>query len=479
MAVNSGTYFVADAAARGLNLLLVLAYTQVLLPADYAILAVATALTLLLGPALGLSITTALSRFYFEASGDAERRRLYTTTLGFLLVVPTLVVLAIEVVGRRGWLDVFEAAPYDPYLRLAVLAAYASLFVDLPVAIYIARRQARRVAALTFAHAGLLVVFSLLFVVVLDKGVLGVLLGAVLAGGTTAVVAVGLTVRAIGVLTRPSKAILVSMLLFGVPLVPHAAAQWVLQVSDRMLLSHYVASTELGLYYVGYSVGAIGAFIVFAAGKAMTPIITAELKHGARPSRVPRLGTYWFAGLVFGCLSVALFGPEAVKVFAPNEFLRAAEIVPIIALASAVYGLYTIVSSGVWYSMRTGWVPVLTGLAAAVNVGLNVLLIPDFGIKAAAWNTVAGFAALAVLQGVLAARRHAIAWEFQRWAVLAGAALGAYFAVELTVPGLSAENLVLSAVALVVAFPAVLTVAGFWNAEERRWLRAQFLRAGS
>lgn len=473
--LNSGTYFVADATARGLNLLLVLAYTQVLKPSDYAILAVASSVTLLLVPALGLSISAALSRFYFEATTEADKRKLYATALAFLLVVPTFAFLAIEVIGRLGWLDVFGAVPYDPYLRLALLAAYVSLFIDLPVAIYIARRQAHRVAGLTLVNAGLLVGFSLLLVVGLDQGVRGVLLAAVLAGGVMAVVALALTARAIRVVTRPSKALLASMLFFSVPLVPHAAAQWVLQVSDRLVLSHFVSSVELGLYYIGYSVGAIAAFVVFAANKAMTPIITVELKHRGHASRVPRLGTYWFAGIVIGCLAVALYGPDALKIFAPNEFLAAAEIVPIIALGGAAYGVYTIISSSVWYSMRTGWVPLLTGLAAALNVGLNLVLIPHFGIKAAAWNTVAGFAALAALQGLLAARRHPIAWEYRRWAILLGVGLGVYFAVQVSVPGLSVVRSALSALAILVVFPAGLTAAGFWNPEERRWLRRRLL----
>lgn len=474
--LNSGTYFLADAAARGLNLVLVLAYTQVLMPSDYAILAVATSVTLLLVPVLGLSISAALSRLYFEATTEADQRKLYATALAFLLVVPTFALLAIEVVGRLGWLDVFGAVPYDPYLRLAVLAAYVSLFVDLPVAIYIARRQARRVAGLTFMNAGLLVGLSLLLVVGFGQGVRGVLLAAVLAGGAMAVVALALTAHAIRVVTRPSKALLASMLLFSVPLVPHAAAQWVLQVSDRLVLSHYVSSVELGLYYVGYSVGATAAFVVFAANKAMSPTITAELKNPDRASRVPRLGTYWFAGLVVGCLAVALYGPDAVKILAPNEFLAAADIVPIIALGSALYGVYTIVSSSVWFSMRTGWVPVLTGLAAALNVGLNLVFVPRFGIEAAAWNTVAGFAALAAFQGLLAARRHPIAWEYRRWAVLTGVGLGAYFAVQVSAPGLSVVRFLLSALAIIVVFPMALTAAGFWSSDERRWLRHRLFR---
>jgi O-antigen/teichoic acid export membrane protein len=476
MALDSGTYFVADAAARAVNLVLVLAYTRLLLPSDYGILAITSSVTQLLVPVFGLSIVASVTRFYFEETSEEGRRRLYATSLAFLVVVPTLLLILIEGLGRAGLLDEFNAAPYDPYLRLAVLAAYFSLFVDLPVAVYIARHQAHRVAVLTITNAVLLLGSSLLLVVGLHKGVKGILVAAVISGAVMAVVAVVLSLRMIGRRVRPVGSLLAAMLLFSLPLVPHAAAQWILQISDRVVLSKYVSGADLGLYYVGYSVGSVSTFLVFAMTKAMSPIITSELKSERNPARVPRLGTYWFGAIVVGCLLVAIYGADVVKIFAPNQFLGAAQIVPIIALGTVAYGIYTIVSSAIWYSMRTGWIPLLTAIAAFVNLGLNFLFIPRYGIKAAAWNTVAGFAVLALLQGILGVRRYRIAWEYGRWAVLSAVALGAYLAVQLPAPGLGLRRYALTVLVLLVGFPGALTLVGFWTKEERRWLQRHLLR---
>jgi O-antigen/teichoic acid export membrane protein len=475
MALDSGVYFIADAAARAVSLVLVLAYTRLLAPTDYGVLAVTSSVTLLLVPVLGLSIVASVTRFYFEDTSDEARRRLYATALVFLLVVPTIGLIVVEALGQAGLLNEFNAVPYDPYLRLAVLAAYFSVFIDLPVAVYIARHQARRVAALTITNAFLLLGSSLLLVVGLHKGVRGILLAAVFSAAAMAVVAIVLSIRMIGRRVRPSGHVLTALLLFSVPLVPHAAAQWVLQISDRLILSRYVSGANLGLYYVGYSIGSVATFLVFAMTKAMSPIITAELKARGDSTRVRRLGTYWFGVIVLGCFLVAIYGADVIKIFAPNRFLGAAEIVPIIALGTVAYGIYTIVSSALWYSMQTGWIPLLTAAAAVVNVGLNLLFIPRFGIKGAAWNTAAGFATLALLQGALAARRYKIAWEYRRWAILSAVAFCAYLVVQLPAPGISVQRYVLSVLVL-VAFPVALTIVGFWTREEREWLRRHLLR---
>ncbi|MGH3049414.1 MAG: polysaccharide biosynthesis C-terminal domain-containing protein, partial [Gaiellaceae bacterium] len=223
-------------------------------------------------------------------------------------------------------------------------------------------------------------------------------------------------------------------------------------------------------YYVGYSIGSVVIFVVFALDKAITPLIMAELKANGDSPRVQRLGTYCFGAIAFCSLVVGIYGGDALEAFAPDRYSRAAGIVPIIALASAVYGIYTIVVSGTWYSLRTGSIPLVTAAAAAVNLGLNLLLIPHFGIKAAAWNTVAGFAALALLQGLLAARRYRISWEYRRWTVLSAVALGSYLALEAAAPGVGVRRYALGVIAL-AAVPLVLTAVGFWTREERQWLQ--------
>ncbi len=477
MVFDAGVYFVADGAARAVNLVLVLTYTRILAPNAYGILGVTSSVTQLLVPVLGMSIVACVTRFYFEDTSAEGRRRLYATTLAFLVVVPTIGLAVAEALGRAGLLD-FTSVPYDPYLRLAVLAAYFSVFIDLPVAVYIARHQAHRVAALTIVNALLLLGSSLVLVVGLHRGVRGVLYAAVFSAAAMAVVALVLSLRMIGPRVRPSRRLLAAMLLFSLPLAPHAVAQWILQTSDRVVLARYVPTADVGLYYVGYSIGSVATFLVFAMTKAMSPLVTAELKARGDSPRVRRLGTYWYGVIVLGCVLVALYGADVVEVLAPARFHRAAEIVPIIALASAAYGIYTIVSSALWYSMSTGWIPVLTAAAAALNVGLNFALIPRFGIKAAAWDTLVGFAALALFQGLLAARRYRISWEYRRWAILSAAAVASYFAVELPASGVGLPRYGLSALVFLVV-PVVLTALGFWTPEERRWLQRRLPRPAS
>ena len=403
-ALNSGAYFASDAIARAVSLGLVLAYTHIFTTQDYATLALAATVTTLLTPVIGLSVTASITRLYFEARDERERARLYGSMLAFLLIVPTLAMLVLELLGHMGYLNVFAAAPWNPYLRLACWTGYALLFVDIPVAIAIAERRSRLVFVLGSVNALLLLGASLSFVVVLHQGVAGVLRGSLLAAAVMAVISIILTRRAAGNKLGFSRVALLQALAFGIPLVPHAIAQWLLQVSDRVLLSHYVAPGAVGVYYLGYSVAAVAGLGALGVAKAIGPVVTTDLKAGT-DVRVVRLGTYAFTVLTWFCLLLASVGATVLAYVIPQRFDGAIDIVPIVSLAYVAFGAYTIVAQGIWFSMRTGIVPVITFAAALVNVGLNLIFIPRFGIKAAAWDTVAGFAALAVFQGLWAQAR--------------------------------------------------------------------------
>lgn len=465
--IASGIYIAGDGLARAVSLVLTVAYTHYLTPGNYGTLAVASTVLLLLPPILGLSISAATLRLWFESEERAARDRLVGATLAFLLVVATVAAAAIELLGDLGVLDFVPSAHYAPYLRYAMLTAYFSVFLDLPVTLLIARRRPKQVLALTVAGAAATLGTSLGLVVGLHEGVVGVLRANAISAAAMAVIGVVVTLRMSHGRLRWAGDVVRPSLRYSVPLVPGLLAQWVLQVSDRPLLSHFVAAAAVGRYYLGYSIGAIAGLVVHGATRALQPLVTRDLKQGL-DARVARTGTYWFGALTLVCLAIAVWGSDLLYLVTAPRFHTATRIVPVVAAAHVAFAAYVIVGQGIFYGMRTRWLPALTGAAALVNVGLNVLLVPRWGIMAAAVDTAAGFTTLFVLFALHAHRVYRIDWEYLRWARIVLAAVAAFGVASVAGQAPSWARLGLELAGILLVAPLALTVLGFWTREERQ-----------
>jgi len=458
LGTSGAVYLVPNLLVRGLTFFLTPLYARAMPPADYGTLGVATTIASIVGLALSLSIHGAVTRLHFEYEKDSERRTFYATLLGFLLVFPTVVTVILHVLGTWGKLDVFTTVRFDPHLRLAVWIAYAQCFLPLPTAMYIVREQPGRVALLNVVGGASQLALTLLYVVVFRWGMIGALRAALHSGALTAVVAVVLVARHASL--SFSMPVLRRSLAYTIPLVPHALAAWGLSISDRLVLERHVSKEDLGRYAIGYLFSfAVGLFAQ-SVTTALGPVSTRQLKDPELRHHVPPLGTYTFLAIVLVALGAVAFAPDAVALIAPPAYAGAERVVPWVVLGSSFQGLYLIVSTGTWFSMKTKLIPIVTAVGAVVNVALNIVFVPRYGIMAAAVATAAAYGVMAVLHGVVAHHLFPIAWEVRRMTAIAGIAMGAYAAASQVPTNDRAVSLVVRASIVAVACMLAAWAAG-------------------
>jgi O-antigen/teichoic acid export membrane protein len=163
-------------------------------------------------------------------------------------------------------------------------------------------------------------------------------------------------------------------------------------------------------------------------------------------------------------LALTLLSPWIVDLLATPEFAESARVVGPLAFSTVAYAAYIVVAIGVGRARRTQFNWVVTGAAAAINVALNLALIPRYGMMGAAIATVAAYATMAVGMAWWSQRIYPVPYQWRRVVTAAaGAAVLAAAGRELDV-GLTA------AVALILAYPLVLLLLGFTSHEERRRL---------
>ena len=170
-------------------------------------------------------------------------------------------------------------------------------------------------------------------------------------------------------------------------------------------------------------------------------------------------------------LSVALgvLAPWLVDLLAPkHSFHRAADAVALLSFAATAYAGYTVVAIGIGRARQTQFNWVVSGAAAAINVVLNVILIPPYGMVGAAISTAAAYLALFLLMVLNSSRVYPVAYQWRRVLILASVAIG------LTVLGSVLDVPLAVAILIALSYPLVLLPLRFYLPAERRRLRGLF-----
>ena len=98
----------------------------------------------------------------------------------------------------------------------------------------------------------------------------------------------------------------------------------------------------------------------------------------------------YFRSKYFVALSICL-SREILIIMTTPSFYDAYKVIPLIALSYVLYGCYHILSVGFNLKKKTKYVPFIVGTGALTNIGLNLLLIPNYGMMGAGVVTVISY----------------------------------------------------------------------------------------
>jgi O-antigen/teichoic acid export membrane protein len=259
-------------------------------------------------------------------------------------------------------------------------------------------------------------------------------------------------------------------LAFGWVDVPVRVGAWALRLADRLVLQAFLPLSMVGIYSVGYMLGATAFDLVASSvNSAILPFFyrTASERSERSSKRVFADVAAWNAALLaFLGLGTVLFAREIIVIFATTRFLAAEPIVPLVAWASVFQALSHVPARGIYLVKKTGWLPMVFLAPAGLNVALNFVMVPRWGIMGAALATLVSYPVLFALTLVVAQRVYPIPYDYPRMAkpllILLLLSL-----LKLVVPVEPMAAAIGLKAVLLLAYPAALLASGFFAPEER------------
>jgi O-antigen/teichoic acid export membrane protein len=455
---HSVIYGLGGLIQRIVAVLLLPLYTRFLDPADYGRIEVLVALSAVVFALLRAGIQSSFFRFYFQAEDEPGRQTVIRTSFWFTMGTATLALGAGLALAGPISHAIFGSSDYANLVRAAFVGLWASMNYDQLMALFRVEERSVSYSIASLANVLITVGATILLVVVLEKGPVGVLVGNF--SGTLAVYAVLLVFRRSQLGLEFDWDVFRRMTAWGMPFVPSVIALNLIDFSDRFFLARIRDAEELGLYAIGMRISAALLFVL-AAFRTAWPAFAYSLPEDEAKRTYGYVLTYVTFFASWAAVALGLGAHWIVRLLTTPDFYDGERVVPVLVFAFVVFGMYIVVVTSIGRAGRRGSNWMITGAAALFNVALNLILIEPFGMMGAAVSMVASYFVMFLGITWKAQRVFPVIYQWRRVATAIGAA------VALTVTGKLVDGGLLGAITLTAVYPFVLALVGFYLPQER------------
>lgn len=467
LGANSVIYILGDVITRGSAFLLIPIYTRFLSPAEYGNWGVLLSLISLISIVFSFQLSSSLTMNYFQVGVD--RHREIVTTLLMTTMFASAVFFIVFVVVGSGWIGSFFSGLTNSNYVLAMGICLFSAFVTIPQTLMRLRQKATASVFIISISYLLGIIAGLYLLIRFSLGITGLLAGTLFANALSAILYI-FNVRE-DLIAKFSLKIAISSVIVSFPIILHMLSHWGLNLMDRLVLQMYLPLSEVGIYQLGYQLGAAFQMIVIAINSAWTPYFMQNFIEKKQHLNIKRYSTWLVFLLVWGALALMLLLPTMVRWIIPVEYEESVKVMPWIITGFLFVGLYQFWINIILYYKKTVVVPVITAISASLNLILNLLFVPRYGYIIAAVNTGVSYLLLACLSCLIARRVSSFSFDYYRWIkiLIVGGVL--FFAASLT-SILWGEGFSLwTVIPALLAYPAVLWFVGFYNKDEKEYFQ--------
>ena len=340
----------------------------------------------LLSLVFGLGLFKSLVRYGRTQSRTTD---LYSSLFVASLVPSAVVAAGIFVLARPLSEFTLQTAKYSPAYRVgSALVVTRTLFrlgrnyfrVDSRIKLYSALKGVRAYAMITAVAVS---------VVVLGTGLQGLFAGMVL---VDLLLVVGLHVRIlqeIGVAV-PTFTNLRQHLRYSLPLTWSSLASQINTRADRVLIGVFLGDVAVGLYAVTAQVATGISIYVMPISQAFFPEFSKLIDEGKREQCATflRSGIRYFSIIAVPSVGgLALVGPDLISRLTAAQVVPRPALIAVVSIGALVVGVESIYGSMMDAAEETGKRATYRTLGAVLNVLLNIVAIPLFGVIGAASAT--------------------------------------------------------------------------------------------
>lgn len=383
---NTAVYAAGNFAVRLVGLILIpfLTNTEYLSVSDFGVFSMLEIIIQFLMSIMGLGMYMGLSRFYWDDAFKNRQKSMFFTALGFTVFISAIVSIIVVsfIIPFNQFL--FQQNDFTQPLKLATFSAALQAVLLVPHSLLKMQSRSGFFSLINILRALATLGITYWLVIQNHTGLIGIYEAQII----SLILCIVLAMRFIYMNSEITmdKILVKTLAKYSFPLMLSSVLVLLLGTFDRFVLNSKSGLEDVAVYSLGFKLSnSIKVFIVTSIQLALSPVLMQKMNDKDHGTFYNQILQYFSIGLMFVILAVTLFGRELISIFTVEQIYGNAYLV-VVLLAFGFY--FEMVKDNVVIGLNIEKKTLLSGsisfVSAGLSLGLNLLLIPIWGIYGAA-----------------------------------------------------------------------------------------------
>ncbi len=420
---STAWYTVGNLFIRSVSFILLPLYSNLINTSDFGNYSVLISVYAIVAVLYQFGMQSALSKFYIEEENEARRKSIFSTILNFVIILGLIITTLAFLFSKTISLLILNSPKFYQLVEIIFVALLFETIGYFFLHLLKTKQNSKRVVFASSMAAIFNFILNIVFVYWLRFSVEGIFLAQVFSA--LFLITVLLPDIKNDYINIIDKIFLKKLIKFSYPFVIGGILTAAVDFSDRFILNHFLGISEVGIYGFSYRIAMIMNLFVISFRTAWIPyglnlFYKNEDFNTASGKTVSKLLAISF--LIF--LAVSLFANDLfkIKISDINLFNSAYQsgvvIVPFVLLGYLFNGLVSFYSIYPYTSNKTFHFLISDALAFVVNIFLNLILIPIWGISGAAVATTFAFMIAAVYLFLISRNKIKIVYPIRQLSII-------------------------------------------------------------
>ena len=210
------------------------------------------------------------------------------------------------------------------------------------------------------------------------------------------------------------------MLKYSIPLIPNSVIWWVINVSDRTLVTVFLGVAANGIYAISTKFPSVIMTIYSVFNLSWQETVSLHIHDSDGEAFINNTFNKlieFFASLTIGLISVMWF---AFPIMINSQYIDALKYVPILAVGS-FFNVFVGMIGALYVGLkRTNAIATTSIAAGIINFLINICLIRRLGLYAASVSTLVAFLIMAIYRGVSIKNYFNLQLNIKKMAIVVG-----------------------------------------------------------